>query len=50
MNLEMVRAEGVYLWDASGKRYIDLIAGFSVSNIGHSHPTVVQAVQEQAAR
>lgn len=50
MNLEMVRAEGVYLWDASGKRYIDLIAGFSVSNIGHSHPTVVQAVQEQAGR
>ncbi|MCE2972497.1 MAG: aminotransferase class III-fold pyridoxal phosphate-dependent enzyme, partial [Sediminibacterium sp.] len=50
MNLEMVRAEGVYLWDASGKRYIDLIAGFSVSNIGHSHPAVVQAVQEQAAR
>lgn len=50
MNLEIVRAEGVYLWDASGKQYIDLIAGFSVSNIGHSHPSVVQAVQEQAAR
>ncbi|MFN9590737.1 MAG: aspartate aminotransferase family protein [Bacteroidota bacterium] len=49
MNLEMVKAEGVFLWDAAGKRYIDLIAGFSVSNIGHSHPAVVKAVQEQAA-
>lgn len=38
------------MWDASGKKYIDLIAGFSVSNIGHSHPAVVKAVQEQAAR
>lgn len=49
MNLEMVKAAGVFLWDAAGKRYIDLIAGFSVSNIGHSHPAVVKAVQEQAA-
>lgn len=50
MNIEMVRAEGVYLWDASGKQYIDLISGFSVSNIGHGHPSVIKAVQEQAAR
>lgn len=50
MNIEMVRAEGVYLWDAAGKKYIDLISGFSVSNIGHSHPSVVKAVHEQAAR
>ncbi|MFM7356948.1 MAG: aspartate aminotransferase family protein [Sediminibacterium sp.] len=50
MNIEMVKAEDVFLWDASGKKYIDLIAGFSVSNIGHSHPAVVKAVQEQAAR
>jgi acetylornithine/succinyldiaminopimelate/putrescine aminotransferase len=49
MNIEMVKAEDVFLWDASGKKYIDLIAGFSVSNIGHSHPAVVKAVQVQAA-
>jgi acetylornithine/succinyldiaminopimelate/putrescine aminotransferase len=47
--LEIVRAEGQYLWDASGKRYLDLIAGISVCNVGHSHPAVVAAVQRQAA-
>lgn len=45
----MVRAEGIYIWDAEGKPYVDLISGFSVCNIGHSHPLVVKAVQEQAA-
>lgn len=50
MALEVVRAEGMYLWDAAGKRYLDLIAGISVCNIGHSHPAVVQAVQQQAEK
>jgi acetylornithine/succinyldiaminopimelate/putrescine aminotransferase len=45
----MVKAAGVYLWDTAGKRYLDLISGFSVCNIGHSHPKVVKAVQDQAA-
>jgi acetylornithine/N-succinyldiaminopimelate aminotransferase len=49
IGLEMVKAAGIYLWDISDKRYIDLISGFSVCNIGHSHPDVVKAVQEQAA-
>ncbi len=44
------RAEGNYLYDPHGKAYLDLISGISVSNIGHSHPHVVKAVQEQAAR
>lgn len=48
--LEIERAEGVYLYGADGKKYIDLIAGISVSNTGHSHPKVVKAVQEQAAK
>lgn len=47
--LEMVKAEGCYLYDASGKAYIDAISGFSVANIGHSQPEVVKAIQEQAA-
>lgn len=47
--LEIVRAEGQHLWDAAGKRYLDLIAGISVCNVGHSHPRVVAAVQQQAA-
>jgi len=49
IGIEMVRAEGCYLYDADGKKYLDLISGFSVANIGHSHPAVVKAVQEQAA-
>jgi len=48
--LEIVSASGVYLQDINGKKYIDLIAGISVSNIGHCHPTVVKAVQEQAEK
>lgn len=47
--LEIIKASGIYLEDIEGKQYIDLISGFSVCNIGHSHPAVVQAVQEQAA-
>jgi acetylornithine/succinyldiaminopimelate/putrescine aminotransferase len=47
--LEIVRAEGQHLWDAAGKRYLDLIAGISVCNVGHCHPRVVAAVQQQAA-
>jgi acetylornithine/succinyldiaminopimelate/putrescine aminotransferase len=46
--IEMVKAQGVKMWDANGKEYIDLIAGFSVANIGHSHPKVINAVKEQA--
>ncbi len=49
IGIEMERAEGIYLWDKDGKQYIDGISGFSVCNIGHSHPKVVKAVQDQAA-
>lgn len=45
--LEIERAEGVYLYETSGKRYLDLISGISVSNIGHRHPEVVAAIKEQ---
>lgn len=49
IGLEMVKASGIYQYDISGREYIDLISGFSVANIGHSHPKVVEAVQKQAA-
>ena len=49
IGIEMVKAAGIHLWDADGKKYVDLISGFSVCNIGHSHPAVVKAVQDQAA-
>lgn len=45
--LEIVKAEGNYLIDADGKKYLDLIAGISVSNIGHRHPRVMEAMKEQ---
>jgi len=45
--LEITNAEGIYIYDILGKRYIDLISGISVSNIGHRHPDVVQAIKDQ---
>jgi acetylornithine aminotransferase len=44
-----VRGEGCVLWDADGKRYLDFLAGVAVNNLGHCHPRVVRAIQEQAA-
>jgi len=45
--LEIERAEGIYMYDIYGKRYIDLISGVSVSNVGHCHPKVIEAVKQQ---
>ena len=41
------RAEGTYLYSPDGKRYLDMISGIAVSNIGHRHPKVVKAIKEQ---
>ena len=41
------RAEGVYLYEPGGKRYVDMISGISVTNIGHRHPRVVEAIKNQ---
>ncbi len=49
IGLEIVRASGIYQYDVNNTVYLDLISGFSVANIGHSHPKVVAAVQQQAA-
>jgi acetylornithine/N-succinyldiaminopimelate aminotransferase len=45
--LEVERAEGLYLYDHSGKSYMDLVSGFAVSNIGHRHPKVLDAIRDQ---
>ena len=50
MMIEVERAEGACFYTPEGKRYFDLVAGVSVSNVGHANPAVVRAVQEQAAR
>ncbi|MGC8839070.1 MAG: aspartate aminotransferase family protein [Anaerolineae bacterium] len=48
--IPLVRGEGAYVWDADGRRYIDCMAGHGVANVGHCHPAVTRAIQEQAAR
>jgi taurine--2-oxoglutarate transaminase len=46
--IPLERAEGVYLWDTDGKRYLDFSSQLMNVNIGHSHPAVIQAIREQA--
>ena len=45
--LEIERAEGIYMYDPNGKAYVDFVSGFAVSNVGHRHPKVVQAIKDQ---
>ena len=45
--IEVERAEGSYLYGPQGQRYLDLVSGFNVSNIGHRHPRVIAAIKEQ---
>jgi acetylornithine/succinyldiaminopimelate/putrescine aminotransferase len=47
LSLEIDRAEGMYMYDVNGKKYLDLISGISVSNLGHRHPKVVKAIKDQ---
>jgi taurine---2-oxoglutarate transaminase len=46
--IPMTRAEGVYFWDADGKRYLDFASQLVNMNSGHQHPKIVKAIQEQA--
>jgi acetylornithine/N-succinyldiaminopimelate aminotransferase len=48
--VEFVRGEGARLWDAQGSEYLDFLCGVSVTNVGHCHPRVVEAVREQVGR
>lgn len=45
--IEIERAEGIYLYGPDGQRYMDLVSGFNVSNIGHRHPKVLAAIHQQ---
>ncbi len=47
-NLVMTRGEGVRVWDADGKVYLDLVAGIATNVLGHAHPAVIKAVCDQA--
>jgi len=48
--VEIVRGEGPWVWDDEGTRYLDLLCGISVTNLGHCHPAVVEAIRDQAGR
>lgn len=48
--LVLTRGKGCYVYDASGKRYLDLIAGIGVNALGHAHPRLMKVIREQAAR
>lgn len=50
MALEIKKAEGLHLIDSKGKKYVDLISGISVSNVGHCNPRVVEAIKEQSEK
>lgn len=45
--LEIIRSEGIYLYDKDERKYLDLIAGISVSVLGHRHPAIVKAIKDQ---
>ncbi len=47
--ISMVKADGVYFWDADGNRYLDWSSQLMNVNVGHSHPHVIKAIQEQVA-
>ncbi|HEV3028269.1 MAG TPA: aminotransferase class III-fold pyridoxal phosphate-dependent enzyme, partial [Planctomycetota bacterium] len=48
--LELARGEDVWVWDTSGRKYLDLYAGHAVCSTGHCHPKVVQAIQDQVGK
>ncbi len=48
--VEFDRGEGVWLWDTAGRRYLDGVAGIAVCGLGHAHPAVTEALQDQASR
>jgi acetylornithine/N-succinyldiaminopimelate aminotransferase len=48
--LAVSHGQGCYLWDTTGKRYLDALAGIAVSTLGHNHPKLVPALQDQVAK
>ena len=46
--LGIVKGKGVWVWDKEGKSYLDFLTGLAVNSLGHSHPAIVRAIQEQA--
>ncbi len=49
-NMLFVKGEGSYLWDDEGNKFLDFVTGISVCNLGHCHPNVTKAIQEQSEK
>jgi len=49
-NVAFVKGEGVWLWDEQGRKYLDALAGIAVNTLGHAHPKLVPALQDQVAK
>merc|ERR1712096_215646 len=47
MGIHVELADGIYLYDNNGKQYLDLISGIAVSNLGHNHPKIKEAIKDQ---
>ena len=50
LDVVLVRGEGIWVWDAEGKRYLDALSAYSAINQGHCHPTILKALTEQARK
>ncbi len=50
LDVVIERAEGIWVWDADGKRYLDCLSAYSALNQGHRHPAIIQAMIDQAAK
>jgi len=48
--IALSHGRGCWVWDVNGKRYLDALAGIAVNTLGHAHPKLVPALQEQVAR
>ena len=48
--IHIERAEGSHVWDKTGKKYIDFVAGIAVANVGHRHPRILEAIERQSRK
>ena len=48
--IALVKGKGMHVWDASGNKYLDFVAGVAVNSLGHCHPAVVRAIRKQAGQ
>ena len=48
--LTLVKGSGAYVWNESGRRYLDFVGGWAVNSLGHCHPAIIEAVQKQVGQ